>query len=228
MPPTALIVDPDSDALAHTARLLSSAGYAVASAASFAAARTLIALVRPDVLVTALRLQGVSGLDLAAGSRVRLPGLVVVVTHGAADPLLQADASARGMLFFAAPIDPSLLLAVIAQALEARGPRPASRARRWPRKRLAAGVDATLGDAPALIVDVCYGGAMVQLREPAGAADGPFDLVRVGESAPPLPARRVWRRRAGFDGPWWYGLEFAAAAPSAATAAWRAFVDRIA
>jgi CheY-like chemotaxis protein len=227
VPPTALIVDPDAEALAHTMRLLSDAGYAIASASSFAAARTLVALVRPDVLVTTLRLQGLSGLDLAAGSRARLRDLIVVVTHAAADPLLQAEAAARGALFFAAPIDPPLLLAVIAQALEARGPRPATRARRWPRTRLTTRLDATVDATPARVVDVSYGGAMVEMRQPAGAADGPFDIVCVAEGAPALPARRAWSRSAGADGPWWYGLDFTAAAPADASAAWRAFVDRI-
>jgi len=53
----------------------------VSSASSFAAARRQLASVRPDVLVTSVRLGGFSGLQLAIVSRTQLPDLVAVVTR---------------------------------------------------------------------------------------------------------------------------------------------------
>src|SRR5262249_53106824 len=214
---TALVVDANPDGLAQTTRLLSGAGYAVSPAVSFAGARRQLASLRPDVLVTAVRLAGFNGLHLVIAGRAQLPALVAVVTHGAADPALQADASAHGALFLSAPIDPKLFLNVIAQSLETRGPRAGRRhPRRWPRKRLVQRVDATLGAIRGVVVDICYGGALLQRREPA-AEEPPgriHDLARFGTADLPLRARRVWMRAGGARGPWWYGLELDARSPT--------------
>src|SRR4051812_16719861 len=161
---TALVVDANPEVLARTVRLLTGAGYVVSPAVSFAGARRQIAALRPDILVTAIRLDGFNGLHLVISSRAALPDLVAVVTHGAADPLLQADASANGAFYLSAPIDPALFLDVIAKSLEARGPRGRRRVpRRWPRKRVAARVGAALGRRRGIVVDISYGGAQLQL-----------------------------------------------------------------
>jgi CheY-like chemotaxis protein len=226
---TALVVDPDPAILARTVRLLSDAGYVVSPAVSFAGARRQLATLRPDVLVTAVRLDGFNGMHLVIGSRAALPDLVAVVTHGAADPLLQADASANGALYLSAPIDPMLFLDLIAKSLEARGPRHTARvARRWARKRLATRVDAALGDGRGIVVDISYGGAQLQLRERPkdGEPVRTFDVAQFGAENVPLRARRVWSRAAGPNGPWWLGLELDAAS-AASEAAWQTFVDTV-
>src|SRR4051812_18926770 len=99
MPHTALVVDTDPHTLAQKVRLLAGAGYVVSPAGSFAGARRQLATLRPDVLVTSIRLDGFNGLHLVIGMRLRQPDLVAIVTHGAADPMLQADASAHGALY---------------------------------------------------------------------------------------------------------------------------------
>src|SRR5438128_2613380 len=162
---TALVVDTDRDALAATSRLLAGAGYVVAPASTFADARRQLVTARPDVLVTIVRLAGYNGLHLAIGGRTLLPDLVSIVTHTAPDSVLQADAVANGALYFSAPVDPTLLLDVVAHSLEARGPRQTRRiARRWYRKRLVHRVQARLCAKPGIVVDISYGGAQLQLR----------------------------------------------------------------
>jgi CheY-like chemotaxis protein len=226
---TALVVDANPEKLARTVRLLSGAGYVVSPAVTFAGARRLVAALRPDVLVTAIRLDGFNGLHLVVASRAALPDLVAVVTHGAPDPVLQADASTHGALYLSAPIDPALFLDVIAKSLEARGPRGRKRPpRRWPRKRVASRVEAALGDRRGIVVDISYGGAQLQLADAPSKADREraYDLAWFGAEDLPVRARPVWRRAAGPNGPWWCGVELDA--PSVASErAWQTFVDAV-
>jgi CheY-like chemotaxis protein len=226
---TALVVDANPELLARTVRLLSGAGYVVSPAVSFAGARRLIAVLRPDVLVTAIRLDGFNGLHLVIASRATLPDLVAVVTHGAPDPMLQADASATGALYLSAPIDPALFLDLIAKSLEARGPRGRRRPpRRWQRKRVASRVEAALGNRRGIVVDISYGGAQLQLADAPSNADRDraYDLARFGDQDLPVRARPVWTRAAGPNGPWWCGVELDAPSPTSEEA-WQMFVDAV-
>jgi CheY-like chemotaxis protein len=229
MPHTALVVDANPQRLARTVRLLSGAGYVVSPAVSFAGARQQIAALRPDLLVTTIRLGGFNGLHLVMASRATLPDLVAVVIHGGPDPVLQADASAYDALYLSAPIEPALFLDVIAELLAARGPRRRSRvARRWTRRRVVSRVAVALGERRGFVVDISYGGAQLQLADaPAGGARGrAHDLARFGADDLPVRARAVWTRAAGPNGPWWCGVELDA--PSATSeAAWQTFVDAV-
>jgi len=227
-PHTAIVADADPSTLAETVRVLASAGFMVSHAATFALARQQLASVRPDVLVTAVRLDGFSGLHLVIAGRARQPDLVSVVTHGGVDPALQAEAAAQDAVYLSAPLDPELLLHMIAQALEARGPRVSTGfGRRWPRKKTVARVDATMGDCRAVVVDVSYGGALLQLTHPATEQALTTPTIRIGGIELPLRARGVWNRSGGTNGPWWYGLELDGLTAFAASA-WQDFVDAIA
>src|SRR3989442_1134094 len=79
-------------------------------------------------------------------------------------------------------------------------------ARRWHRKRLVHRVDARLCTKTGIIVDISYGGAQLQLRNPVRELPLPNDPIVFAPDLR-LGARRVWSRAAGADGPWWYGLE---------------------
>jgi DNA-binding response OmpR family regulator len=226
VPYSALVVDADPQALTELCRLLERAGYLVASASTLAEGTRQLVSVRPDLLVTTVRLSGFSGLHLVARGRMLLPDVVAVVTHAAADPTLQADAAAHGAFYFCAPIDPGLLLEIVAQSLDGRRPRRWRVARRWRRKRIVSRVDALLGARPGLVVDVSYGGAQLQLRSPVDEAAPPEAAVVFRSSELRMQGRRVWSRAAGHDGPWWYGVELDAA-DSAGRDAWRAFVDAL-
>ena len=223
---TALVVDTDREGLLTTSRLLAGAGYVVAPASTFADARRQLVTARPDVLVTTVRLAGYNGLHLVIGSRTLLPDLVSIVTHTGRDAALQADAVANGALYFSAPVDPKLLLDVVAQSLDARGPRPSRRiARRWYRKRLVHRVNARLCTKAGIVVDISYGGTQLQLRNPVKELPLATDPIVFAPDLR-LGARRVWTRAASGDGPWWYGLELDVPAP-VTQEAWQAFVDRL-
>ena len=223
---TALVVDTDREGLLTTSRLLAGAGYVVAPASTFADARRQLVTARPDVLVTTVRLAGYNGLHLVIGSRTLLPDLVSIVTHTGRDAELQADAVAHGALYFSAPVDAKLLLDVVAQSLDARGPRPSRRiARRWYRKRLVHRVNARFCTKAGIVVDISYGGTQLQLRNPVKELPASNDPIVFAPDLR-LGARRVWTRAAGADGPWWYGLELEVP-PPATQDEWQAFVDRI-
>ena len=102
-PDTVLVVDADLQALRAAATALADAGYLVMQAASFADARRRLAIARPDVLVTSVRLGGYNGLQLVIGSRLALPELVCIVTHAAPDPVLQAAAASCNAAFLVQP-----------------------------------------------------------------------------------------------------------------------------
>ncbi len=224
---TALVADADRTRRDHIVGLLAGAGYVVSPAATFPSARRLLASVRPDVLVTAVRLDGVSGMRLVAAGCAAQRDLITVVTHGGADRALQADAAARNALYLPSPIDPQLLLTLIAQSLQTRGRRTATRPlRRWPRKQTSAFVDAAIGKRRAVVVDVSYGGARLQLTRPADEPAEAAYVARFGGADVELRARPVWTRRGGAHGPWWYGVELDAPSAEAARG-WQAFVDGI-
>jgi len=223
---TALVVDADPEAVSATNRALSSAGYIVAPALTFAEARLLLATARPDALIASVRLAGFNGLHLAAVGRAALPDLVTVVTHAGPDRALQAAAAAQGAFYFSTPVDPRLLADIIGQVLDARGPRATRRvARRWRRKRVVNRVDAVLGAGAGLVVDISYGGAQLQLRKPVKTSPLPTDPLVIAPNLS-MRARRVWTRAAGADGPWWYGIELHPA-DLTTQRAWEAFVDRV-
>lgn len=221
---TVLVVDPDPIALSDTTEIVAGAGYAVTAANSFTEARRQLVIARPDVLITAVRLGGYNGLHLVIRTRAMFGDVVSIVVHTVPDPVLQADALSYNALYLVTPIDAQLLLEVIAQRLDGRAARPSMRIpRRWQRKSVAE-VDATLGGAPAAVVEVGYGGARLRLgRVPENLSRRPQPtMLRTADVE--ARVRPVWHRWAGADGPSWCGVEIDEA-DGDSQRAWRAFVD---
>jgi DNA-binding response OmpR family regulator len=222
---TILVVDVDLDALDAMSAVLADGGYLVARASSFAEARQKLAVLKPDALVTAIRLGGFNGLHLVIRGRSTFPDIVAIVTHPGADPALQADAAAHQAVWMMNPIDADLLREMLARMLRSQRTRPSlTTPRRWERRRVADQVGATLGVLQGTVVDVSYGGLRLRLNEPLSDASRdpqPLALPALGLA---LKARPVWGRGAGPAGPWWYGVELDEADASE-NQPWRAFVD---
>ena len=155
--PFILVVD-DSVARSEIVNSLRGAGYRVAGAGTFEQATSIIAITTPDVLITELRLGAFNGLHLAIRSRARNPETVTIIHTAFPDPVLEAEARRVGAEFLARPVEPSTLLAVVAQRL---GPRLERRTS--PRKPVAGRVEVKIGDAPASLVDLSYDGFRVEL-----------------------------------------------------------------
>jgi ActR/RegA family two-component response regulator len=157
MTATALIVSPDSATQAEYTEHVGALGFRVHRAETLAQARDLLTDVRPDVLVTELRLKEHNGIHLAHLAHTVLPGLPVVVV-GYRDKVLEAEAASAGATYVVTT-DPGRVAAAAREAMIAKRPQ-----RRWQRKQLDARVSGVLSGVDVRVVDVSYGGFRAEVR----------------------------------------------------------------
>jgi two-component system response regulator GlrR len=116
---TILIVDDDPDLLKLLALRLGAAGYAVQTAESGERALAAIAVSRPDIVVTDLKMGGMDGLALFEAIQRTAPTLPVLIltAHGTIPDAV--DATRRGVFgFLPKPFEARELLAQVEQALK--------------------------------------------------------------------------------------------------------------
>jgi two-component system response regulator GlrR len=116
--PRVLLVDDDKDLLQLIAMRLSAAGYAVTAVESGEAALAALAVSRPQVVVTDLRMQGMDGMALFDAIHRDSPSLPVVIltAHGTIPEAVLA--TRRGVFsFLTKPFEPKVLLDTVAEAL---------------------------------------------------------------------------------------------------------------
>jgi len=121
-----LLVDDDKDLLQLIAMRLSAAGYAVTAVESGEAALGALAVSRPQVVVTDLRMQGMDGLALFDAIHRDSPSMPVLIltAHGTIPEAVTA--TRRGVFsFLTKPFEPKVLLDTVAEAMRLSGP-PAS------------------------------------------------------------------------------------------------------
>ena len=124
--PRVLLVDDDKDLLQLIAMRLSAAGYAVTAVESGEAALAALAVSRPQVVVTDLRMQGMDGMALFDAIHRDSPSLPVVIltAHGTIPEAVSA--TRRGVFsFLTKPFEPKVLLETVADAMRLSSP-PAS------------------------------------------------------------------------------------------------------
>lgn len=170
--PLVALVDDDEDMRTATAQLLSLGGFAVRS---FADATTVLASIDadfPGVVVTDVRMPGMSGIELFRTLHALDPELPVVLITGHGDVAMAVDAIRAGAWdFLAKPFDPDALLAATTRASKAR-------ALTLENRRLRVAADAQIamgliGDSPA----IQRLRAMIPML-----ADAALDLVIEGET----------------------------------------------
>ena len=113
-----LLVDDDKDLLQLIAMRLTAAGYAVTAVQSCEAALTALAVSRPRVVVTDLRMQGMDGMALFDAIHNDSPSLPVVIltAHGTIPEAVTA--TRRGVFsFLTKPFEPKVLLDTVAEAM---------------------------------------------------------------------------------------------------------------
>jgi DNA-binding NtrC family response regulator len=115
-----LIAEDDAATLAGWAAYVHDAGFSVVPASSFAEAHRLLPFVRPDVLVTDIRLGEYNGLQLVVQAGTLQPAPGVIVTSGFEDPVLVAEAARLGATFLVKPVQPSRLVALISEMVKTR------------------------------------------------------------------------------------------------------------
>src|SRR3970040_613707 len=115
--PRILLVGDDKDRLQLIAMRLSAAGYAVTAVESGQAALAALAVSRPQVVVTDLRMQGMDGMalfDAIPRASASLP-LLILTAHGTIPEAVSA--TRRGVFsFLTKPFEPKVLLDTVAEA----------------------------------------------------------------------------------------------------------------
>ncbi len=114
-----LVVDDESSVRRSTARLLTSLGYALSTAASGNEALAQVEDQSFDLLLTDLSMPGMTGTELAAQIRERVPSLPIVFMSGnvGSDPLREQIAAGRAV-FLQKPITLLVLATCIRQVLD--------------------------------------------------------------------------------------------------------------
>jgi two-component system response regulator GlrR len=121
--PKVLLVDDDKDLLQLIAMRLTAAGYAVTAVESGEQALASLAVARPQVVVTDLRMQGMDGLALFDAIYQNSPSLPVIIltAHGTIPEAVAA--TRRGVFsFLTKPFEPKVLLDTVAEAMRLSSP----------------------------------------------------------------------------------------------------------
>jgi DNA-binding response OmpR family regulator len=219
LPYRILVLDDDEHALSGIVELLRDAGHHVTGAATYDAAKRLLAVSPFDLLVSDVRLRSFNGLHLVMQSRTDHPDMAVIIITGYDDPLIDLEAHRYHAELVKKPIRPAEFLKTVSTTLSA-----VRRQRRWPRKRVVGGFRVTVDGKPAAVVDVSYGGLRLELPDRAKLPDN-FD-VEVAGIGLHLEVQPVWQQSAGpLTGTVCGATLLAEHTPSART--WRAIVDRL-
>ena len=219
LPYRILVLDDDEHALTGIVELLRDAQYVVTAAATYDAAKRLLALGSYDLLVSDVRLRGFNGLNLVRQCAMENPEMALMIITGYDEPMMEFEAGRYGAKYVRKPIKPAEFLETVADALS-----KVRRQRRWTRKRVVQGFRVRAHGQPAAVVDVCYGGLRLEianLREIPSSFD-----VEVGGIGLNFEVDRVWSFRSSDGQSLVCGAALATdATPAART--WRAIVDRL-
>jgi two-component system, NtrC family, response regulator GlrR len=127
-----LLVDDDKDLLQLIAMRLTAAGYAVTAVESGEAALASLAVTRPQVVVTDLRMHGMDGMALFDAIHRDSPSLPVVIltAHGTIPEAVTA--TRRGVFsFLTKPFEPKVLLDTVAEAMRLSSPAASGEMEDW-------------------------------------------------------------------------------------------------
>jgi DNA-binding response OmpR family regulator len=219
LPYRVLVLDDDEHALSGIVELLRDAGHNVTGAATYDAAKRLLAVSPFDLLVSDVRLRSFNGLHLVMQTRNDHPEMGVIIITGYDDPMIDMEAHRYHARLVRKPIRPAEFMRMVNEVLA-----NVRRQRRWPRKRVVGGFRVTVKGRPAAVVDVSYGGLRLELPEPAPVSES-FD-VEVAGIGLHLEVQAVWSEPTGQATATLCGATLAAEhTPSART--WRAIVDRL-
>lgn len=219
LPYRILVLDDDPNALSGMVDILRDAGYVVTGAATYDAAKRLLALGSYDLLITDIRLRGFNGLNLVRQSSSEYPDMAIMIITGYDEPMMEIEAARYRAAFVRKPFDPDVFLKEVAGSLAG-----VRRQRRWLRKRVVGRLRVVADGRQAAVVDVCYGG--LQLEIPDGGELPPSFEVEVAAIGLHLTVDTVWTRRSEDGEGTVCGAALATdATPGART--WRAIVDRL-
>jgi DNA-binding response OmpR family regulator len=218
LPYRILVLDDDEHALGGIVELLRDAGHHVTGAATYDAAKRLLAVSPFDLLICDVRLRAFNGLHLVKQARADHPDIAVIIITGYDDGSVELEARRYRADLVHKPIRPSEFRDRV-NALLTR----VRRQRRWPRKRVVGGFRVTADGRPAAVVDVSYGGLRLELPDKAPLPRA-FQ-VEVEAIGLHLEVEPVWTQTAPASGTVCGATLAAEHTVSART--WRAIVDRL-
>src|SRR5258707_12459300 len=130
--PKVLLVDDDRDLRQLIGMRLQASGYAVTAVESGEAALAALAVARPQVVVTDLRMQGMDGMGLFEAVHRDSPSLpVVILTAHGTIPEAVAATRRGGYSFLTKPFEPKVLLDTVAQAMRVSSPPGSGQMEEW-------------------------------------------------------------------------------------------------
>jgi DNA-binding response OmpR family regulator len=219
LPYRILVLDDDEHALSGIVELLRDAGHHVTGAATYDAAKRLLAVSPYDLLVSDVRVRSFNGLHLVMQTRADHPETAIIIITGYDDPLIDLEAHRYHADLVRKPIRPAEFRQRVNEALGG-----VRRQRRWPRKRVVGGFRVTIKGRSAAVVDVSYGGLRLELPHGERLPDS-FD-VEVAGIGLHLEVEPVWSQSSPEAPGTVCGATLSAEhTPSART--WRAIVDRL-
>lgn len=192
--PYRILIVEDHEATRHgLTKVLTNAGYTVLAAGAFAEGRRALTEQAPDLLIADVRLGEYNGLHLVAAAMRAIPTIVIT---GFPDRVLETEALRLGARYFTKPVAADRLLQAIEDAMVGAAERGARvSTRRWDRKPVAGKVTARVGNAPARIVNISYGGLRFEIERDQSLPRS-FRLD-VADPAFSVDANLVWEARSG-------------------------------
>jgi DNA-binding response OmpR family regulator len=158
-----LIVDDNDAARTGLALLFERAGYEVLAVGTYTDGRAALTRMHPDLLIADVRLGEYNGLQLL--TTLTRPTAAIIIT-GHPDPVIEADAHRMGADFLVKPVPPATLIGLVERKLTERTP-TFKVTRRWERKPVSGNLPARVGNTPARVLDISYGGLRLEMeREP--------------------------------------------------------------
>jgi DNA-binding response OmpR family regulator len=211
-----LIVDDNQAARTGLAEIFERAGFEVLAVGTFAEGRAALTRMRPDLLIADVRLGEYNGLQLLTTSS--RPEAAIIIT-GHPDPVIEADAHRMGADFLVKPVLPATLIGLAKQKL-AEQPPTFKVTRRWERKPVSGNLPALVGNTPARVLDISYGGLRLEMEPPGPPTKAlTLDLPDRGLS---VVVDVAWRSQV--DDRWMCGGTVIASE----AAAWQGLVDAVA
>jgi len=219
MTETLLIVDPDTDSQRAMVELLRAGRYQTLAADSFQRAVHLLESVRPDLLITVVRLGVFNGLHLIVLGRASNPRMAALALDERRDAVLEQEARDAGAIAcLRKPCDSHELLRRIAEAL-------ASRERRfWSRTSVSGLLVVRTSNRRVRLLDISYGGFRVESGTVHNQGVLRLELPIHGLS---VNAQHVWSCRTDAAGVWACGAALLAPIDWDGTRRWRRLVDML-
>ena len=213
-----LVLDDDTLSLYQTMSVLKQRDYLVVGAATVEQARWWLGQWPIDLLVSAVRVGGIGGLQFLNATRVQHPELAGLLVGSEEDRTIETDVWRHGAQLLTRPFDPSRLLMTVAEVLAA-----IRRRQRWARKNVSPPIPIMLDDAHGSLVNVSYGGLRFEFDGESYNLPSPL-TIEVPDAGLRVRGELVWSARARNGVSTVCGVGIIDDDP---VAEWRRFVDQL-